>query len=215
MYRKQSSIKFVFALARCLLWCLILPAVIQAEVIPKGTHLLLRMVNSVSTRTAQPGDYVYMRTASPVVVNNRIVIPVNSYVQGVVTTARRGGRVKGRAQLGLRLETLTLPRGKTVRFSPLLRSVGVSDSTQKVEKDENLIRQGSERGRDAAVIAISAGSGAALGAVVDHGARGAGIGGGAGAAVGLARVLLTRGREVELRSGSSIDVVFNQDLRIE
>ncbi len=71
--------------------------------IPQGAHLLLRMVNSVNTRTAQEGDYVYLRTASPIAVGGRIIVPVNSYVQGVVSHARRSGRVAGRAELGIRL----------------------------------------------------------------------------------------------------------------
>lgn len=187
----------------------------QGAEIPKGAHLLLRVENSVSTRTSQPGDYVYMRTASPLVGSDRIVVPVNSYVQGVITAAVRGGRVSGRAHLGLRLETLTLPGGKTMHFSPTLSSVGANGSSQKVEGDENVIRQGSEHGRDAGTITVTAGYGAALGAIVDRSVTGAGIGAGSGGAVGLARVLLTRGHDVELRAGSSIDVVLAQDLRIE
>ena len=37
-----------------------------AAEIPSGTHLLLRMQNSVTTRTAKVGDYVYLQTGSPV-----------------------------------------------------------------------------------------------------------------------------------------------------
>jgi len=175
--------------------------------IPAGTHILLRMVNSVSTRTAQAGDHVYLRTASPISVNGRIVVPVNSYVEGVVTHAQRAGRVKGRARLGIRLQTLTLPRGKVLKFSPVLASADDSGTGQKVEKDENLIRQGTTRGRDAAQIAILA--------MRDKGAKGAGIGAGIGGAAGLATVLLTRGREVELRSGSSLDVVLDRPVALE
>ena len=39
------------------------PFLHAATEIPQGSHALLRMVNSVSTRTAREGDYVYMRTA--------------------------------------------------------------------------------------------------------------------------------------------------------
>jgi hypothetical protein len=59
------------------------------------------------------------------------------------------------------------------------------------------------------------GKGAALGAIVDRSWSGAGIGGGAGGAVGLATVLLTRGREVELRQGSTIDVVFERPVTVD
>ena len=50
----------------------------------QGSHVLLRMVNSISTRTAVEGNYVYMKTATPIVANGQVVVPVDSYVQGIV-----------------------------------------------------------------------------------------------------------------------------------
>lgn len=189
-----------------------------AAEISQGAHVLLRMENSITTRTAKDGDYVYLRTGSPISVAGNIILPVGSYVQGVVTSAKRSGRVKGRAELAIRLETITLPSGPVYKFSPLLASVdSPGNGEQKVVGSENAIQEGSTHGQDAARIAILAGSGGALGAIVDQGARGAGagIGAGAGAAVGLATVLLTRGREVELRQGTSLDVVFDRPVALE
>src|SRR5436190_2115287 len=91
-----------------------------AAEIPQGTHLLLRMVNSINTRTAQQGDAVFMETASPIAIDGGILVPIHSYVQGVVYSAKRSGRVAGRAQLGIRIETLTLPGGKSFKIAPHL-----------------------------------------------------------------------------------------------
>jgi hypothetical protein len=200
----------VFAAMGC--WLMLPAAAIE---IPEGTHLLLRMVNTVSTKTSQPGDYVYMRTASPISVDGRTVVPVNSYVQGVVTHTKRSGKVSGRAQLGIRLETLTLRRGKVLKISPLLSSVDSNQSRQRVDREENLVRQGPDHGRDAARIVILAGSGASIGGIVDRGWKGAGVGAGIGGAVGLATVMLSRGREVQLRQGTAIDVVFERAVTLE
>jgi hypothetical protein len=200
----------VFAAMGC--WLMLPAAAIE---IPEGAHLLLRMVNTVSTKTAQPGDYVYMRTASPISVDGRTVVPVNSYVQGVVTHTKRSGKVSGRAQLGIRLETLTLRRGKVLKISPLLSSVDSNQSRQRVDREENLVRQGPDHGRDAARIVILAGSGASIGGIVDRGWKGAGVGAGIGGAVGLATVMLSRGREVQLRQGTAIDVVFERAVTLE
>ncbi len=197
-----------------LLW-LLMPLAAQAADIPQGTHLLLRMVNAVNTRTAKAGDSVYLRTASPVAAGGRIVVPVNSYVQGVVARTKRGGRVSGRAEMAIRLDTLTLPDGRVAKFSPRLNSVDPDSTGQAVEPSENAVRQAPERGRDAAQVAILAGSGAAIGGVADHDWKGAGIGAGVGSAVGLATVLLTRGSEVELRRGSTLDVVIERPVAIE
>ena len=85
-----------------------------AAEIPQGSHVLFRMVNSISTRTAAEGDYVYMRTATPIVANGQIVVPEGSYAQGVVTHSKRSGRVQGRAELAILIENMTMPSGKVV-----------------------------------------------------------------------------------------------------
>jgi len=192
-----------------------LAALAGAADIPQGTHVLLRMVNSVSTRTAEEGTQVYLQTANPIAVDGRILVPVGSYVQGVVSHARRSGKVSGRAELGIRLETLTLPSGKALKFAPKLNSVDANESDQKVAVEESTVKQGPDYGRDAARIAIIAGSGAGLGGLTDRSWSGAGIGAGAGGAVGFAATLLTRGREVELKQGSTLDVVFDRAVAIE
>jgi hypothetical protein len=192
---------------------LILPFVRAAE-IPSGTHLLLRMVNSVNTRTAAEGNQVYLRTDSPLVSDGRVIVPVGSYVQGTVVQLKRSGRVAGRAELAIRLDTLTLPEGKVLSFTPQLSAVDAGDSGQKVT-GENRIQQGSNIGHDAERIAILAGTGAAIGGVADRSWHGAGIGAAAGGAVGVATTLLTRGREVELRQGSTLDVALNRALLVE
>ena len=187
---------------------------IAAE-IPQGAHVMLRMENSITTRTAKDGYYVYLRTGSPISVAGNIILPVGSYVQGVVTNAKRSGRVKGRAELAIRLETITLASGSVYKFSPKLASVDSGTGDQRVVGKENSVQEGSTHGQDAARIAILAGSGASIGAIVDRSVSGAGIGAGAGAAVGLATVLLTRGREVELRQGTALDVTFDRPVALE
>jgi hypothetical protein len=198
-------------------WTLIFstPFAALAAEVPQGTHVLLRMVNSINTRTAAEGDQVYLETASPIALNGQMLIPRGSYVQGVITHAKRSGKVAGRAELGIRLETLTLPGGKALQITPRLSSVDSENTGQKVDKDEGIVKQAPDRGKDAARIAIWAGSGAAIGGIADRSWTGAGIGGAAGGAVGVATMLLTRGKEVELRQGSTLDVVFDRAIMIE
>ncbi|HTC36287.1 MAG TPA: hypothetical protein VK724_23105 [Bryobacteraceae bacterium] len=187
----------------------------SAAEIPQGAHVLLRMENSLSTRTAKEGDFVYLRTAVPIASSGQIAVPAGSYVQGVVTESKQSGRVKGRAQLAIRLETLTLASGKVYKFSPHVSSVDSGETGQKVVGSENAIEQAPGKGQDAQRIAILAGSGAAIGGLADQSWKGAGIGAGVGSAVGLATVLLTRGKEVELRQGSTLDVVFDRPVSLE
>jgi type IV secretion system protein VirB10 len=186
-----------------------LAVALHAAEIPQGSHALLRMMNSISTRTAREGDYVYLRTVTPIVSNGQIVVPVDSYVQGVVTSSKRSGRVRGRAELAIRIEKLTLPSGAVVKITPHLSSVDSEGTEQQVDK-EGSVKQGGSKEVDAARIATLGGTGAAIGGIADRSWKGAGIGAGVGGGVGLATVLLTRGREVDLKQGSTVDVTFER-----
>jgi len=93
---------------------------------------------------------------------------------------------------------------------------GEAESSQQVTSGaENDIKQGGGKEQDAGRIAILAGSGAAVGGLATRSFKGAGIGAGAGTAVGLATVLLTRGKEVNLRQGTTMDVVFDRKVSLE
>jgi len=186
-----------------------------AAEIPRGTHVLLRMLNSINTRTATEGNQVYLQTVTPVAVDGAMVIPPGTYVQGSVSHAQRSGRVKGRAQLGIRLETMTFTGGKIAKISPRLSAVESGETGQKVDDTESQIKQAPTRGKDTEQVAILAGTGAAIGALADRSFQGAGIGAGLGSAVGLAKVLLTRGNEVDLHQGTTLDVVFDRAVVIE
>jgi len=189
--------------------------VAAAAEIPAGAHVALQLVNAVNTRTAQEGDYVYLRTASPIAAGGRILVPVGSYVQAVVSRAHRSGRVSGRAELAIRIETLTLPDGKIIRINPHLNSVDASGSAQKVDAKEGDIKQGPGYDADAARVATTAATGAAIGGLAEQSWSAAGIGGAAGAGAGLAVVLLTRGKEVELHQGATVDVAFDRAVPID
>jgi len=190
-------------------------AFLNAAEIPQGSHVLLRLVNSVTTRTAREGDYVYMRTATPIAANGSIVVPADCYVQGVVSHAKRSGRVTGNAELAIRIESLTLPSGRVIRIAPSLGSVDSGETDQKVVGKENQVQQGTSHGADAARIATTGGAGAVIGGIADRSWRGASIGAGVGSGVGLATVMLTRGREVDLRQGSTVDVIFDRSVPVE
>ena len=67
--------------------------------IPVGTSIPLSLKQAISTKTARDGDPVYAETAFPFVVNERVVIPAGTYIQGKIERVQRGGHVKGRAEV--------------------------------------------------------------------------------------------------------------------
>src|SRR4051812_42256550 len=98
------------------------PAKIQpAVVVPAGTVIPITLTSRVSTKDSRDGDGVYGRTAFPITINNKIVIPEGSYVRGKISEIRRPGRVKGKGELTLNFQTLVLPSGVTI---PIYTSLG-------------------------------------------------------------------------------------------
>ena len=180
--------------------------------VPAGTRVGVVLQNGISTRSAKPGDSVYLQTSFPITQTNRVVIPVGSYLRGELLESKRPGRIKGRGEFRMRLDTLILPNGYTVSLNAAPRS---ADSGGKETMDpEGKVTGPGGKGKDAGTIAETTATGAGIGAIA-HGAKGLGIGAGVGAAAGLAAVLLTRGPEAELPRGSTLDIVLEHDLSLD
>lgn len=180
--------------------------------IPAGTRIGVVLENGISTRGAKPGDSVYLQTSFPITMGNRIVIPVGSYLRGELIDTKRPGRVKGRGEFRLRLNTLILPNGYTVNLNAAPRT---ADSGGKETMDsEGKVTGPGGKGKDVETVATTTATGAGIGAIAGR-AKGAGIGAGIGAAAGLAAVLLTRGPEAELPRGSTLDIVLEHDLSLD
>jgi hypothetical protein len=178
-------------------------------VVPAETTIPLVLVNTINTRTAYVGQAVYCETVFPITAGNRIVIPKGSSVRGAVTQVVHPGHVKGRAQIGLRFEELILPNGTTVPLRATLSGFG-SSGKEDFSPSEGKIKGQSSKGEDAGKIARTTASGAEVGvitgAVRGHTGEGLGIGSAAGAMGGLIWVLASRGKDVVLPRGTSLEL---------
>jgi hypothetical protein len=154
--------------------------------IPSGTTLRLELASAVGSDTSRVEEPVRATIRTPVTINGQVVVPAGSEVTGVVSAAEGSGRVKGRASVGMRFSSLR-SGGRTYD----IRTSGYSQVAAAT------------KGEDATKIAIGAGAGAALGAILGGGggaAKGAAIGGAGGTGV----VLATKGKEVHLGPGANI-----------
>jgi hypothetical protein len=183
-------------------------------VIPSGTQIPLALKQAISTKNAKVGDAVYAETNFPITLNDRVVIPAGTYVQGRISEVRRAGRVKGRAELLMHFTTLVYPTGYTAMLPGAVENLPGAEK-QEVKGDEGKVRQAGEKGKDAGTIASTAATGATIGALSGQGLKGAGIGGAAGAAAGLGYALLTRGSDVMLPVGTSVQMVLQRPLVLD
>ena len=182
--------------------------------VPEGTTLRLRLNNTISTRSSRQGDRFTATVSEPVYLQDTstVAIPVGSRVAGAVSMVERPGRVKGVAQLHLRYETLTPPGGK--EYSLQASTVSVQDKEgNRVDEGEGTVKGKKSTGRDAATVGGTSALGAIIGGIAGGG-KGAAIGAGAGAAAGVGGVLATRGKEIDLPSGTPVEIRLLQTLEL-
>jgi hypothetical protein len=190
------------------------PASAEQITIPAGTKVPVALKNAISTKSNQQGDPVYAQTTFPVVVNDRIVIPAGTYVQGRIMQIRPASRIKGRAEVMMHFTTLIYPSGYTVMLPGSLENAPAVDKA-KVKDKEGTIRADSDKGTKAAEVAIPAAEGGALAGGLASGTRhGTAIGAGLGAAVGVGIAMLSHGNEVKLAPGTTLEVVLQRDVAV-
>jgi hypothetical protein len=157
--------------------------------IPADTLLDVRLDTQVASDTSRVEDPVQASVTKPVVVDGFEAIPAGSALKGVVTQARPSGKVKGRAEVAFRFDTLAMSGGQEHRVQT--RAVAVEAPATK--------------GTDALKIGVPAAGGAILGGILG-GKKGAVIGGAVGGGAGTAIVLTTPGKEVRLAPGTAMTV---------
>ena len=181
-----------------------------------GTKVPLTLINSVSTKHSIVGDRLYLETVFPVLVDGRIVVPVGSYVAGTVTQIKKPGRVKGRGELYVRFDSLTLPNGVTRDFRARMDGMdGAANS--EVDREEGKVSGPGNKKGDLQTIGEAASTGAAAGGLIGglgagHPGLGVGIGAAAGAAAGMIGVLLSRGPDAVLDKGATVEMVLDRPI---
>jgi hypothetical protein len=164
--------------------------------LPAGTMLRLRLASAVGSDTSEVEDTVRAELRQAIAVKGQTVLPAGTEVVGAVTDVERSGRVKGRAHVSYRFSSL---RYRGERYD--IRTAPVAHQAEAT------------KGEDAKKIAIGAGAGAAVGALLGGGsgaAKGAAIGGAGGTGV----VLATRGKEVKLGPGAAVTTRLTAPLTV-
>jgi phage-related tail protein len=154
--------------------------------IPSGTTLRLELTSDVGSDTSSVEQRVTASLRDPVTIDGQIALPAGSEVMGVVTDVEKSGRVKGRAHVAYRFNT-----------------VHASGENYDIQTASISHQAEATKGKDATKIAIGAGAGAAVGALLG-GKSGAAKGAAVGGAGGTGVVLATKGNEIHVGSGADI-----------
>jgi hypothetical protein len=161
--------------------------------IPAGTSLSVTLLNTLASNTSKVEDPVKGSIAKAVTISGETALPVGTQILGSVTEAAESGRVKGKASVAFRFDRLVVD-GETVRVqtATVLREAA-GDTKSDVKKG-----------------GLGAGAGAIVGGVIGGG-KGAAIGAVAG---GAGTVMATKGKEVELPSGTAVSVLVQDPITV-
>ena len=186
-------------------------------VIPAGSKIPLSLKQAISTKNAREGDAVYAETVFPFVLNDRMLIPAGTYIQGKIMHTEHPGRSKKRAEILIHFTSMIYPSGYTVLLpgsidnTPGADNKGVKDSEGTIQQDKDT----GKRVEDAAKGAAVGGTVGSIGGLAAGGLNGARYGGLAGLAGGVAWALLKHGPDVKLDVGTSIEMEIQRDVKID
>ena len=164
--------------------------------LPEGTSVRLRLETPLSSETAQANQEFRATTSAPLLVDGREAVPAGAAVRGHVSHAAGSGKVSGRGEITLELDQVTAASGEiAIEAQPIQR---IARSTAK---------------KDAGKVAAGAGLGALVGGILGGG-KGAAIGTAAGAGAGAGVVASTKGDEVVLPAGSTLETRLRSPLTV-
>ena len=169
--------------------------------IPAGTRLPVTLDSAVGSDISRVEERVQAHTSRAVTVDDVAVVPAGSEISGVVTDATASAKVKGRAHVAMRFDTL-VPEGADFAGERYAIQTAPVDRTAPGTKKE-----------DAVKIGAPAAGGAIVGAIVG-GKKGAAIGTAVGGGAGTAMVLSTRGDEVRLGRGAALTLELSEPVTI-
>ena len=209
--------KLLIRRVACALLCLIpgmfgINSAASGEIVlAEGTRIFLALNDPLSTKHSSEGDIFTADVVVPVYQKERLVLPKGSIVAGSISRIVRPGRFRGKALLNVLFQSVRI--AGTVQL-PLVASLAAIEPEGKAGvKAESTIQGEGSKGKDAAQVAKPALAGAGIGALAGGG-TGAAIGSAAGAVIGLGSVFASRGKDVEVRKGSTLEIVLDRPLTI-
>jgi hypothetical protein len=164
--------------------------------VPSGTLVAVRMIDSVDSATARPGETFKGSLDEAIVVDNETVFPKGSEVYVKLSKVESAGRVSGRSEIQLQLDRIFMGKKSYLLSSSTYETTGASQG-----------------GRTARSAGIGAAIGAAIGAI-SGGGKGAVIGGATGAGAGAGVEAVRKGEQVRVDSETKLDFRLEDSIEV-
>jgi YmgG-like glycine-zipper protein len=167
-------------------------------IVPNGTQLVAVLNSDLTTQNAHEGDRFTMTVRSPGQFEG-------ATIEGSVTSVNRGGRITGRSEMTMDLDTIRLRDGRSYRFAGILESVRTPSGDVVRVDNEGAVRESDQTSKTVQRTAIGTAVGAIIGAIAGGG-KGAAIGAVIGAGAGAGSVYVQGRNDVDLTAGTELTV---------
>ncbi|HWO02836.1 MAG TPA: hypothetical protein VNS63_26580, partial [Blastocatellia bacterium] len=178
--------------------------------IPEDSVIAVQINMTLTSRTAHVGDMFTATVSVPVYVNGTTVIPAGSIIEGRITQVTPAKRMSRSGSIAVEFNDLVLPSGARVALVGALTS---DDPRMRRRIDDESRVSGDSDSKKVVFVGAGGAIGAVLGGIAGGG-KGAALGGVFGAGAGIAGVLLSKGEEAIVASGTPFGVQLKQPLTI-
>ncbi len=142
------------------------PPQLATVTVPSGTAIVVRLIDTIDSATAQAGDKFHATLDAPIAIDSDVVVPAHYDVEGHVVNAQASGKFAGQSMLVLQLDRIK-----------------IGDKSYDIQTDQ-FSQKTNARGKNTAeTVGGGAMAGAILGGIFGGG-KGAAIGSAAGAGAG-------------------------------
>ena len=179
--------------------------------IKSGTTIRVRLDQNLGSKTARVGDPIRATTVDPIYSSNGVLlIPDGSRVTGRVDSVTRAAKNGNPGTIGASFTSVTLPNQRRAAISGMPVPVGEGKNTMD---GEGSVSAKKTSNRHLKFIGGGAAGGAVIGGIAGGG-TGALIGAGVGAVGGLVGKNLSKGKEVEVKSGTEFGVYLGRAISL-
>ena len=164
--------------------------------VPKGTVLVVRMIDSVDSDLNKQGDSFRATLEEPVTLSGRTLAPKGSAATVELVHLKQSGKLRGQEEIALQLH-----------------SIRVNDKTYPLTSQFAQLASEGKGKQTAKVVGGTTAIGALIGAITG-GKKGAAVGAAAGAGAGTA-IQLARGQQVRVSSEALLTFTLDESLALE
>lgn len=171
--------------------------------VPRDVTFALELLSPISTETNKKDDKFECKVLSPVEY-------AGATVSGHLRKVKRAGKGKGKSEIDLSFDTITLADGRSGKFNAQVQEV---NDVVNAADDGRADPEGTVKGKSRVKVSVKrAVIGAAVGGILGGiiaGPKGAAAGAAIGASVGVTTTLATEGPNLEFKSGTQFTVLTN------